>query len=89
MDSFTNNSMVKVQGATQNLDLSASNRSNINTRNMIAESVKARTNNGSQVVIYANEKLDAQASNNSSIHYAGDPQLIQRTFNSGTITRKD
>lgn len=84
----SSSSKIKLKGKALGMNVNASSTATIDTRELVANDIKATSSSSSTVKIHPVLTLKATASSASSIHYYNDPQLIDKTTSSAASIKK-
>lgn len=84
----SSSSKIKLKGKALGMNVNASSTATIDTRELVANDIKATSSSSSTVKIHPVLTLKATASSASSIYYYNDPQLIDKTTSSAASIKK-
>ena len=75
--------VMTLEGACKRLDVKGSTGAIFEGRELVAESVNARSNTGADVMVHATESVDATALMGGKITYTGNPERIRENESLG------
>lgn len=73
----TGNSAIQISGETKYLDIRATEKSIVDTRDMYAMAVEAESTTGAEIYLSVEERLVANAKTSSTIFYKGKPTILK------------
>lgn len=74
---------ITIEGITENLEIKSSNGSNINAKNLKADSVKADASSGGHTTVNPTRKLTADAKSGGKVYYVNTPSQLKKEARSG------